>query len=117
MHVLWVAVGGFWGAMARYFVSQSMAKRFPKGIPYGTLSVNLIGSFCLGWLLGSVGHEGWIAGAGTGFLGAFTTFSTLYAELVQMIMKQQWVRFLLYTVITYSLGIGLAYLGYLIGTT
>ncbi len=49
-NLLWVSVGGFAGAIARYGLSGGIAKRFPRRyLPYGTLTVNAIGSF-FAWL-------------------------------------------------------------------
>lgn len=52
---------------------------------------------------------------GTGFMGAFTTFSTLKLEMIQLYLKKYKKEFLFYTGITYGGGLILAYLGYVIG--
>ena len=76
-----VALGGFAGATCRYLVDLAA----PVGFPWGTLAVNVVGSFLLGVLL----YESRLVGAlspetrlvvGTGFLSSFTTYSTFAVE-------------------------------------
>jgi CrcB protein len=76
-----VALGGFAGATCRYLVALAA----PVGFPWGTLAVNVVGSFLLGVLL----YESRLVGAlsaetrlvvGTGFLSSFTTYSTFALE-------------------------------------
>ncbi|UPW02272.1 fluoride efflux transporter CrcB [Halorussus gelatinilyticus] len=75
--LLLVAVGGFAGAIARHAVAVAL----PGGFPWGTLAVNVLGSFALGVLLfeatvtGRLGPETRLV-LGTGFLSSFTTYST-----------------------------------------
>ncbi|MEI7641300.1 MAG: fluoride efflux transporter CrcB [bacterium] len=85
-NILFIALGGSVGAVARYFTSVWFNTAFQaKGIfPYGTLAVNLIGCFIMGivWEAGLVSTMApatrmFIA---VGFLGAFTTFSSFAIE-------------------------------------
>jgi fluoride exporter len=80
MNWLLVAVGGALGATARYLLDRAIATRQTSPFPLGTLVINLTGSIALGGLLGwAVCHQlpsSMLAWAGTGFLGAYTTFST-----------------------------------------
>ena len=78
MTVLLVGVGGFFGAVARYLLDSAIGGRFPWGI----LVVNVSGSFAVGLLFALVAERGVIADSVrapvmVGFIGAFTTFSTL----------------------------------------
>ncbi|OKO97214.1 hypothetical protein BRO54_0227 [Geobacillus proteiniphilus] len=111
---LFVAIGGFFGAMARYIVSRWAARRSPR-FPLGTLIVNLLGSFLLGWLAGSGAADAAKLLVGTGFMGAFTTFSTLKWESVQMMQQRQWAKVVVYLAATYLCGVWLAWLGYHVG--
>ncbi|KJE27762.1 fluoride efflux transporter CrcB [Geobacillus thermoleovorans] len=108
---LFVAIGGFFGAMARYIVSRWAARRSPR-FPLGTLIVNLLGSFLLGWLAGSGAADAAKLLVGTGFMGAFTTFSTLKWESVQLIQQRQCVKSMAYLAVTYLFGVWLAWVGY-----
>lgn len=68
-------VGGV-GAVARFLLDATVAARLGRAFPYGTLAVNLTGAFALGVLAGAaVGGDAYRI-AGTGLLGAYTTFST-----------------------------------------
>lgn len=110
-----VGIGGFFGAMLRLFVSQ-LAKQYTKTtIPYGTVFVNLLGSFALGLLFALVASASFYLLFGIGFLGAFTTFSTYQVELVQMIERRKWAPFIMYFLLGYGGGVLLALAGYYIG--
>ena len=73
-----VALGlaGGLGALARFAVDGAIAARLGRDFPFGTLVVNLSGAFALGVLVGTAVHGDAYRIAGTGFLGAYTTFST-----------------------------------------
>lgn len=109
IHVLYVGLGGFFGALSRYAISQWVKRQTRANFPIGTLLINLLGAFCLGLLSHFTGPITLLLG--TGFLGAFTTFSTFKLESVQHHMKSEWAHFILYSSLTYILGIALAYLG------
>lgn len=82
--ILLVAGGGALGAVARYGVGEWARARFGEAFPWGTLVVNVAGSLLLGLLLGLAltgkASRPTRALFGTGFLGAFTTFSTFSCE-------------------------------------
>ncbi|WP_031407781.1 fluoride efflux transporter CrcB [Geobacillus vulcani] len=114
MAPLLVMIGGFFGAICRYAVSRWAARRSPR-FPLGTLIVNLLGSFLLGWLAGSGAADAEKLLIGTGFMGAFTTFSTFKWESVQMMQQRQWAKVIGYVAATYSCGILLAWFGWQLG--
>ena len=81
----YIGLAGFFGAVARYLVAISSARLFGPGFPLGTLIVNLTGSLMLGWLMGVAGSRVMIPDTlklaiATGFIGSYTTFSTLAYE-------------------------------------
>jgi len=86
--LLLVAGGGAIGAVARYGASAMCTGLFGDRFPWGTLVVNVVGCFLLGWLLHTTSLTLTISdpmklALGTGFLGAFTTFSTFGVQTLQ----------------------------------
>ena len=101
----WMAVGlgGMAGAVSRTVLSQMVGH---NGFPIGTLIVNLSGAFLLCALISAAPfRKPWKAAIQTGFLGAFTTFSALSAELGGMLAGGRWGTAFLYAIL--SIGGGL----------
>ncbi|MCZ0756601.1 fluoride efflux transporter CrcB [Anoxybacillus sp. J5B_2022] len=111
-----VVSGGFFGAICRFAISQWFIPRVTS-FPVGTLLINLLGSFLLGWITGSAPDESWQLFFGTGFMGAFTTFSTFKWESIQMIINGEKRNGVFYLGISYFFGILFAYVGYLFGSS
>ncbi|WP_456450411.1 fluoride efflux transporter CrcB [Hydrogenimonas sp.] len=93
--LLAVGAGGFVGAVLRFVVSTWVQKLSPVLFPVGTLSVNVLGSFVIGFL--SLYFESVVAPHQkamlvTGMLGALTTFSTFSLETVTMLQEGLWGR-------------------------
>ena len=93
--LLFIAIGGAVGALSRYGVGRAMS-RFGVQFPWGTLCVNLVGSFMIGLIAGVQMHASdsprmrlLTALAVTGFLGAFTTFSAFSLESVSLVRREQ----------------------------
>ena len=78
-----VALGGAAGAATRYLVERAAAQRIPAPFPYGILIANVIGSFVLGVLLGSV-TGAWLVLLGVGYCGALTTYSTFAHDTMRL---------------------------------
>lgn len=114
-HILLVGIGGFIGAISRYSISKKLNGKSTLKLPLGTLTVNLLGAFLLGIITSAKADTMIALLLGTGFMGAFTTFSTLKLEMIQLHLSLYKKIFTLYTIITYGAGIILAYLGYLVG--
>jgi fluoride exporter len=106
-----VAVGGFFGAIARFSVSNWIKRKFPSSFPIATLLINLVGSFLLGYIIGKGWDASWNLLFGTGFMGAFTTFSTFKLESITLYRNKQSQLLIPYLVASYMLGILLAFLG------
>ena len=85
---LLVLAGGL-GALLRYEVELAVRRRVGPDFPFGTLVINVSGSFVLGILAGLAAHGGVSASvvtvAGTGLLGAYTTFSTFSMDTVGLV--------------------------------
>ncbi|MBT2694060.1 fluoride efflux transporter CrcB [Bacillus sp. ISL-55] len=115
LHILLVGIGGFFGAMSRFGVSQIINKRIESRVPVATLVINLVGSLLLGLLVG-LGIEGNLFMLlGTGYMGAFTTFSTFKLEGIQLRIDKRKKEFILYNLLSYGGGIFLAFLGIELG--
>ena len=97
LKLLLIALGGAFGAMARYATGLMASNLLPAGFPYATLIVNVTGSFIIGCafpLIMGVGqpktlYHGVVM---VGFLGAFTTFSTFSLDTIQLLENGQLVR-------------------------
>ena len=87
-----IMIGGAMGAAMRYLVSNGIYSLLGREFPYGTLFVNVLGSFLMGLLTVLLIEKGNIdplikAAILVGFLGAFTTFSTFSIDTLALINK------------------------------
>jgi fluoride exporter len=107
--VLMIGVGGAAGAYARFWFSGWVYARAGTDFPWGTLSVNLAGSFVLGLLLplldGGTVDPAIRAFVSVGCIGAFTTFSTFAYDAVMLLREAQRLRAATY--VACSIGFGL----------
>ena len=92
--VLFIAAGGAIGAVGRYAVMTAVSHLFGAGYPYGTIMVNLIGSFVLGGLVESLKYFPAISNEMHVFLivgvwGSFTTFSTFSMDVVVLMQRNE----------------------------
>ena len=117
MDWLWVGVGGFLGANARYWLSSFIAGLVSNPVlPYGTITVNILGCFVIGFL-GEIGeYHHWFSQnlylfLLVGFLGGFTTFSSFGFEAFHLLQEHQIVP----AMIDVLLQVGLGLLGVVLG--
>lgn len=95
MPLLLIGLGGFFGAVARYAVDGLVTDRMGSAFPWGTLVINLTGSFLLGLLFG-LSQERSVLPAEIrgpvliGFIGAYTTFSTFMLESWRLVESGAW---------------------------
>jgi CrcB protein len=119
MRVLLVAASGASGAAMRYLVGIVALRVNPDGA-LGTLIVNLLGCFCFGLVSQLEVGVSWLTPQLrlmilTGFLGAFTTFSTYSFDTIQLLETRGWGPALTYILTQNILGIGLAWGGMALG--
>ncbi len=88
--LLVIGVGGFAGSILRYVIGKSIDGKISSSFPLGTLTVNIVGSFIIGFVymlaMRKVGiTENWRLFLGAGFCGGFTTFSAFAWENVNLL--------------------------------
>lgn len=92
-----IMLGGALGSAARFAVSAWLAARVGESFPWGTLTVNIVGSFVIGFFMALTGPEGALmvspaarAFVAIGVLGGFTTFSSFSLQTVLLLQDGQW---------------------------
>lgn len=119
-----VAVGGGLGSLARHLSAVAMVALFGPGFPWGTLAVNVLGSFLIG-LYASLSEPGGRLRPGplqrqfvmTGFCGGFTTFSIFSLETVLLVQRGATDLALIYVVVSLALWLVFVWSGYRIGAS
>ena len=119
MKLLIIGLGGFIGAVMRYSVSGWVQKLFSENFPYGTLAVNILGSFVLGYFLfmsetRSVLNPHWRHFIAIGMMGALTTFSTFSYETFALLQENLYGQALLNTFLNVILTIIAVWAGMII---
>ncbi|QYJ87808.1 fluoride efflux transporter CrcB [Shewanella mesophila] len=114
-NLLFVALGGSIGAVFRYLISIFMIQLFGSAFPFGTLVVNVIGSFLMGtiYAFGQVSDVSpeLKALVGVGLLGALTTFSTFSNETLLLIQQGDWLKAFINIALNLCLCLFMVYLG------
>ncbi len=103
--LLFIGAGGALGAVLRYLVVLASSRVFGAGFPYGTMTVNIVGSIVMGMIVAHAMHHESLSGEMraliiTGFLGGFTTFSAFSLDVVSLFER----------------GDNLAVIGYIMGS-
>ena len=121
LNVLLVGAGGCLGCMARYITVIFVERKLSAVIPFGTLVVNLAGSFILGIVIAAfmkktgANHQEWGLFLGTGFCGGFTTFSAFAAENLSLFEQKFPGTALVYTVLSLIGGLLAVWMGFALG--
>ena len=120
MTLILVGAGGFFGAISRYLVDGWVSSATGGGFPWGTLVVNVTGSFVLGFLFVLLTERmtagPWLRTSLTiGFVGAYTTFSTLSLETYKLIEGRAYMMAAANGVGSLVLGLVAIYLGVVTG--
>ena len=115
-NILAVAAGGAIGSVARYLVGVGAGRLFGMSFPWGTLIINIIGSFALGALAEAFALRWDVSPAVRVFLtigicGGFTTFSTFSLDAVHLLNRGEVVSAAVYVVASVVLSIGGLYAG------
>lgn len=116
--LLLIGMGGFVGSVARFLVSKLNTRIDWLSIPIGTLTVNVLGSLLIGFLIGiseksPVLTVEWRMFLMVGLCGGFTTFSSFSGENLMLMRNGQFLPLFLYTGLSILLGFTAVYLGYI----
>lgn len=124
MTLLFIGLFGAVGALVRFHLggyvhsSVNAALASEKNFPFGTLFVNIAGTFLLGYLTGLFLHGDLnpflLAALGTGFCGALTTFSTLAVDVQRFIRDGRYIHAALDLILSLFSGAGAAWVGFTI---
>ena len=115
VHILYIGVGGFIGAVSRYLLSRYINNLLPS-FPFGTLTVNIIGSFVLGFIIYSISAGKNISPEmrdfiTIGMVGGFTTMSAFAYESFRLMELNQLMLFALNIALNVILCIAAIYAG------
>ena len=118
MNYFWVAFGGALGSMARYAVANA-AVSISLTIPWGTIIINVLGSFVIGWFASLTSQPGRIPMSDearvfvmVGICGGFTTFSAFSLQTFSLLRSEQWMSALvnvLVSVVVCVVAVGLGH--------
>jgi CrcB protein len=96
---LWIAFGSALGGVARYWCSGFVANLYGQTFPWGTLVVNVVGSFIIGFFNTITGPDGRLLVGSiarqfvmVGFCGGYTTFSSFSLQTLNLIREDEWLR-------------------------
>jgi CrcB protein len=96
---LWIGLGSALGGMARYWCSGFVADRIGETFPWGTLLVNVVGSFIIGFFATLTAPDGRLLVGSTarqfvmvGVLGGYTTFSSFSLQTLNLVRDGEWLR-------------------------
>ncbi len=115
--LLWIALGGALGSVARALVGAAVVARFP----WATLLVNVAGSLLFGWVMARVAGLEPPAAArlqalvAVGFCGGFTTFSAFSWQTLEQMLRGQWLAAALNVLLSVALCLAAAWLGFRLG--
>jgi len=121
MNYFWIFLGGGLGSMARFASSGYIARHFAETFPLGTLVVNVVGSFIIGFFATVTGPEGrWLVAPSArefvmlGVCGGYTTFSSFSLQTLNLARDGQWFRAGANAVLSFVLCMVAVWLGHLL---
>jgi CrcB protein len=123
---LWVALGGALGSVSRYWLDGLISAEFGKTFPWGTLAINITGSFLIGVIGALASPEGRMDSQSRvfathflmyGICGGYTTFSSFSFRTLQLLQERQWLYAGGNIVLSVVLCLLAAWLGWLLGST
>jgi CrcB protein len=122
MDYVWLGLGAALGANGRYLVGRALTERFGTGFPYGTLVVNMSGSFLIGLLAVTLANR-FVETPQlrlfliVGVLGGYTTFSSFSHEAISLIEQERWAAAVGYIGSSVALSVAACAMGLVLGRT
>jgi fluoride exporter len=122
---LWVALGGALGGVSRFWLSGIIAARFGETFPFGTLVINITGSFLIGIFAALAAPEGRLDSQSRvfvtqfmmiGICGGYTTFSAFSLRTLQLMQERQWFYAGANVILSVILCMIAVWLGFLLGS-
>ena len=109
VNIFIIGIGGFLGAISRYGVALWIGQRWGRNFPLGTFVINVSGSFLIGLLMSLfterfMVNPQWRLMLVVGFLGAYTTFSTIEYETGALMKDGEWLIAMLNVLLSVSVG-------------
>jgi fluoride exporter len=118
---LWVAIGGALGSVGRFWLSGLVAARYGETFPWGTIVINVTGSFIIGLFAALTGPEGrWLVPPAfrtffmIGICGGYTTFSSFSLQTLNLANEGEWARAGLNILLSVALCLAGVWLGWLL---
>lgn len=120
LNILLVAVGGAAGSVCRYLTGLAMTRWFGTGFPWGTITVNIVGSFVIGLLAELIARKVSMPMETrlllvVGFLGGFTTFSSFSLDTMALFERGESLSAFAYVAASVLLSLGAAFGGLALG--
>jgi CrcB protein len=116
---IWVTIGGAIGSITRFWISGVIAERYGPVFPYGTLTVNVTGSFIIGLLAALTDPQGrWLVSPSMreflmiGFCGGYTTFSSFSLQTLSLLQNGEWWRAAANAIASFTLCLFAVWLGH-----
>ena len=117
LNLLFVAVGGAFGSVARYVLNDRVRAVLGTGWPSGIFTINVLGGLLMGCLVGILAHRGgtdqerWRVLIGVGVLGGFTTFSSFSLDVALMIERRAYGQAALYSLASVVVSVAALFAG------
>jgi len=109
-------LGGFIGTVLRFMISRYIQFSYDSVFPWGTFIVNIAGSLLIGIFFGfsekgNMMSPEWRIFLTIGICGGFTTFSSLSNDAFILLQNKEWLRFIIYPTLSFSLGLSAVFMG------
>ena len=124
MAYLWVAIGGAAGSVSRFWLNGIISSRFGETFPWGTMTVNVTGSFLIGVIAALANSEGRLDPHSRAFItqfvmigicGGYTTFSSFSLQTLNLLHDRQWIHAGANVILSVLLCLVAVWLGWLLG--